>query len=316
VNRSGQPPKRPDRREFLASAALAGAAVTLHGCSLPASPPFDVAVIGAGMAGLAAARDLSRAGLDIVVLEARDRAGGRMESLEGPAPHGLEIGAQMIHGSRAPIWPLLRELGIEARPLDQWTRWQWTPAGGFRRPGTEHGAALRARLEEAYHAYRGEDIPYGKFLETLSIPQEDLGLVNENALSWSAEPEEISLQAAMEDQAAWEAYLDTNYQVIGGYATLAGKMAGPLGDRVRLSCPVTGIDWRRGRVRLSCVRSGREERVHARRLLVTCRLASGRLAADPDLRLEEERHQRAADGRARCADARPPLAEPVGPGAG
>jgi monoamine oxidase len=275
------------RRGFIGSAALAGAALALDGCGRRlAHAPYDLVILGAGMAGLTVAREMTQAGLDIVVLEARDRVGGRMETIEGPAPHGLEVGAQMVHGSRAPTWALLRELGIETRPLKDWSRWQWTAAGGFRQPTPEHTAEIEGRLETAYHAYRGDDIAYGKFLEPLSFAEEDRGIVNENALSWSAEPEEISLQAAMEDQAAWDAYLDRNYQVVPGYSALARKMAEPLGERVRLSCAVTAVEWRRDRVRVVFQRGGREERVHARRCLVTLPigvLQSGRPVFQPDL---------------------------------
>ncbi len=48
------------------------------------APVTDVIVVGAGLAGLAAARDLHRAGVDVLVLEARDRPGGRVEQATLP----------------------------------------------------------------------------------------------------------------------------------------------------------------------------------------------------------------------------------------
>jgi monoamine oxidase len=62
-------------------------------------PTRSVIVIGAGAAGLAAARDLSRAGCEVVVIEARDRIGGRVFTLTGrtvAAP--IELGAEFVHG--------------------------------------------------------------------------------------------------------------------------------------------------------------------------------------------------------------------------
>lgn len=137
---------RHTRRSFLKAAALAGAGAALHGCSgVSVRRAHDVVVIGAGMAGLAAARDLGRAGMDVVVLEARDRVGGRIHTLHEPSPHGLEVGAQMIHGSRAATWELIREFGIQTRPFLDWTTWHWSAASGFQPPDAAREEEIEAR---------------------------------------------------------------------------------------------------------------------------------------------------------------------------
>src|ERR1700744_372564 len=60
---------------------------------------WDVIVAGAGIAGLAAAVDLGKAGLKVLVLEARDRIGGRILTLPGLTPkHAIELGAEFVHG--------------------------------------------------------------------------------------------------------------------------------------------------------------------------------------------------------------------------
>jgi protoporphyrinogen oxidase len=59
-------------------------------------------VIGAGMAGLAAARDLHHANENVIVLEARSRIGGRVYTDHTFAPFPVEFGAEFIHGDHAP----------------------------------------------------------------------------------------------------------------------------------------------------------------------------------------------------------------------
>src|SRR5437764_563714 len=81
----------------------------------------DVLVIGAGAAGLAAARALTDAGRRVVVLEARDRIGGRVwtDHTFGSIP--VERGAEFIHGDRAGTWAWLRRAGLRAEPFARWS---------------------------------------------------------------------------------------------------------------------------------------------------------------------------------------------------
>jgi len=59
----------------------------------------DVLILGAGAAGLAAARELFAAGLRVVVLEARGRIGGRIFTRHLPStPSPIELGAEFVHG--------------------------------------------------------------------------------------------------------------------------------------------------------------------------------------------------------------------------
>ncbi|MEV6169361.1 NAD(P)/FAD-dependent oxidoreductase [Streptomyces sp. NPDC051954] len=73
---------------------------------------LDVIVIGAGIAGLSAARVLADAGRNVVVVEARDRIGGRMWTHTGAMSIPVELGAQFIHGRNASTWELVREQGL------------------------------------------------------------------------------------------------------------------------------------------------------------------------------------------------------------
>ena len=71
-------------------------------------PPRRVAVVGAGLAGLIAARTLADHDVEVVVIEARDRIGGRCWT-----QNGVDLGAHWIHGTEGnPITNLARQLAV------------------------------------------------------------------------------------------------------------------------------------------------------------------------------------------------------------
>ncbi|MFQ5666761.1 MAG: flavin monoamine oxidase family protein [Candidatus Binatia bacterium] len=75
----------------------------------------DVVVIGAGMAGVTAARELRRGGFSVVVVEGRDRVGGRVRTVRDFCTLPVEGGAEFIHGADAEFWPDVRGAGLEVR---------------------------------------------------------------------------------------------------------------------------------------------------------------------------------------------------------
>jgi phytoene dehydrogenase-like protein len=72
----------------------------------------DVVVVGAGMAGLTAARTLAEAGLKVLVLEAQDRIGGRTLT-QHVGEEAIELGAEFIHGRLPELWVLIEEAELE-----------------------------------------------------------------------------------------------------------------------------------------------------------------------------------------------------------
>ena len=75
----------------------------------------DVVVVGAGAAGLSAARALADAGRRVMLLEARDRIGGRVHTLRPPGlTVPIELGAEFVHGTPRVLWDLLNDAGLAA----------------------------------------------------------------------------------------------------------------------------------------------------------------------------------------------------------
>src|SRR4051812_16145872 len=66
----------------------------------------DVIIIGAGAAGLAAAAKLTHAGINVHILEARDRIGGRIHTLK-ESGIVIELGAEFVHGKSRELWDLI-----------------------------------------------------------------------------------------------------------------------------------------------------------------------------------------------------------------
>ncbi|MFI9762768.1 flavin monoamine oxidase family protein [Streptomyces sp. NPDC051963] len=115
-------PRPISRRTLLIGAGAGIAAGSLAACSPgekkesgagAGHADFDVVVIGAGVAGLAAARELTDGGKKVVVVEARDRIGGRMFTDRTSMPVPVDLGCEWIHGRDASTWDLVHALKLK-----------------------------------------------------------------------------------------------------------------------------------------------------------------------------------------------------------
>lgn len=197
----------------------------------------DVVVIGAGAAGIAAAKQLQAAGRSVVVLEARGRLGGRTftDTSLGPS---YDAGAMFIHwAERNPWTEIARELGVPT-PNESW-------GGGFQlfQNGQPMAASDRARRRGAFGEIdrrletmdlQGLDMSIAELLSDLGpelAPVATSGLL----LSIGEESARIS---ARDYQRLWSG---EDYVVPSGYGNLVARYAAGLD--IRLSQPVTAIDW-------------------------------------------------------------------------
>ncbi|BCW50225.1 NAD(P)/FAD-dependent oxidoreductase [Arthrobacter sp. StoSoilB13] len=93
----------------------------------------DVIIIGAGFAGLTAARELSKGGHTTILLEARDRIAGRTH-LDERLGRNLELGGTWVHWTQPYVWAEMGRYGIKAVPGPEFTKAYWT-AGGHQHEG-------------------------------------------------------------------------------------------------------------------------------------------------------------------------------------
>jgi monoamine oxidase len=246
-------------------------AMTLRGVS--------ILVAGAGLAGLAAARDLAALDADVTVIDARDRVGGRVWTLhDGFADRQhAEAGGDLIDEAQHEIRALAEELGLTLTKILRGSFSYVRPdARGrpqiIRRGGARGWDRLAAVLEPLTRRYRmaeqrwdspiAADIARRSVASWLDEIRADEEL-RDTAIGlrgfFLADPEELSLIALVDQFAASEAPAPgAMYRVDGGNDRLATALAVPLGDRVHLNTELVAVSHRGRSVRAS-IRNGRTQ---------------------------------------------------------
>jgi monoamine oxidase len=226
---------------------------------------IDVLIIGVGAAGLIAWRELHSVGLRVVVLEARDRMGGRIltdHSTSSP----IELGAEFVHGKPKAIWPMLEKARLKMQEISD-TRMVFDQGG------------LRACAEywKIFQRVNGQiqpaqDIPYGRFLEAAKASAFEKLITKSYVEGFNAaRADVISTSAiAMADRAAIEIEGDRQFRIKDGYASVIEWLATGLpSESLYLQTIVREIRWEQNRVEVLAETPNGERIFSANRLIVT-----------------------------------------------
>ena len=246
----------------------------------------EVIVIGAGAAGLAAAAALGRSGRSVLVLEARDRIGGRIWTRIEPALAApLELGAEFIHGGSPETSELLRQAGAAA--VDT-SGEPWSLVGGQLQRRTEGLLGkVRAALDAA-DVLAQPDQSLEAFLASeagRALPEEARAMARAFVSGFdAADPRVVSLHSVAEEWRSGGMLDSSQARPLGGYrsALLAPLCAALTDSRVRLQLQtvVTAVRWSDRSVQIEGLRLGQPFRATARKAIVTVPL--GVLKAAPD----------------------------------
>ncbi|MEQ8194273.1 MAG: NAD(P)/FAD-dependent oxidoreductase [Rhodospirillales bacterium] len=205
---------------------------------------LDVIVIGAGMAGITAARELTRSGLSVAVLEARERIGGRIMTLYDFCDGPVEAGAEFVHGRNAATVPEVHAAGLHLRGAPQMRRTafnlggatQWLPLACLH-PETWACAGMRGKIARSEppdmsarefiekHGYRGR----ARLLTEMTFLQHLPGSVDEVGVLGLVDDGVLDLQTRY------------NHRVVEGYSALPKSLAEGLD--IRLGVKVEAIVW-------------------------------------------------------------------------
>lgn len=274
------------RRRFIKLAALAGGtAIATHHLA-DATPAWGngspkIAIIGGGIAGLNAAYHLQKAGLEATVYEARNRVGGRMQSVTGAVGSGLvsDLGGHLVNTNHTDMIALAEEFGInlfdrvadvEALPFPDIAYFfnnslqSEAEIADKLRPLADQILADAIALDENFDttARRLDRLSVTQYLDRhrSKILDPFIRVLIEQTIrtEYGVEPQDSSalqlifnLPLVEGDQVELLGASDEVFSVEGGSAQITNQLATVLGDQIHLRMPLTAIQRRGQRYRLS-----------------------------------------------------------------
>jgi monoamine oxidase len=304
-----------NRRRLIGSAIAGAAAMVVPRAALGSKGPIeasvDVVILGAGFSGLAAARQIKRAGRSFLLLEARDRVGGKVLNKSIGDGEITEAGATYI----GPTQNRMASLALEYHVPTYRTYDKGDSVSIF--GGTRFVGGLPRKLQLEYHALvtrlnaLSTEVPVDapsaalralewdsqtlhSWLREQGASSEAMEVFSSVADLWGAETRDVSLLFALYYIAAagdknnpgtLERLLDIEngaqeLRFIGGSQVLAQRIAASLGDNVILSAPVREIEWSGDTVTIT----GEGHAVQARKVIIAFAPAlAARLQYEPKL---------------------------------
>jgi monoamine oxidase len=244
---------------------------------------WDAIVVGGGAAGLMAARELSGAGFETLLLEARERLGGRVHTLHTEMAPPIELGAEFIHGAAPDVFRLIEGSQVL---VDRLPDLHWWAGRGRLRERADFWQRVTTVLARA-GSVEG-DPPFASFLASRRLSPADRNLVRGFVEGYhAADPARLSTRSvAMNDSE--QGGDNPQFRIVTGYDSLLDLVrSGIVKERteIRTATQVARIAWRRGEVEVTArTPLGGEETHRARVAIVTLPvgvLAAGTITWDP-----------------------------------
>lgn len=249
---------------------------------------MDVVVIGAGAAGLVALRELDRAGVRVLCLEARERIGGRAFTIHEPmSPVPIELGPEFIHGTPPEIFDEAQASKLAVYDVVSHSLQIKTTSGQICEGDELSGEVDRLMTDLVHSAEQGEDMPFSAWLRQTSYSE----AVKRRATAFvegfnAARKERIGIAAlALDARASEEIGAGRNHRIFHGYDSVMRSILGGVRDsdnKLRLNRVVERVEWAPGNVAMDVISriTGEMDFIRCRKAIITVPL--GVLQASPD----------------------------------